>query len=118
MIMKDINFVGFLKLNVFLILLPSLINSLIFNVIRITNIQDQFFAIQSGDVLSQGSEDLPPVEPIPQNLEDLSPAFELFVTSAPRIIAPFILVYFLAKVVHFLAQNTRVGNIKIGNASG
>lgn len=117
MVIKDISFVGFLKLNVFLILLPSLLNLVVLNAIRLVNPFEQSPGLQSGDIPSKSSEPLPPVGSGPQNPEDLSPTLELAFTMAPRILMPFILVYFLAKVVHFLAQHTKVGEIQIGETS-
>lgn len=114
MVIKDISFVGFLKLNVFLILIPSLLNILMSNVVRTTNIQNQFVGLQTGDTLSQKTETLPPSETAPKVI---SPTLELLSTMAPTLIMPFILVYVLAKIIHFLGQNTKIGSIKIGPAN-
>ena len=114
MVIKDISFVGFLKLNVFLILLPSLLNLLILNVIRMVSPFREIPGPQSGETPSRSTEALPPVGSVPQSAQDLSPTLELAFTMAPRILMLFILVYFLAKVVHFLAQHTRIGEIVIG----
>ena len=109
MTIRDISFIGFLKLNVFLILLPIFFNRLIGRFVSTAN------SLSEIRQLPQASQALPPTETVPPDPLALSSTAELFLSVVPALLTPFILTYILAKIVHFLAQNTKVGDIKIGN---
>lgn len=114
MVIKDISFVGFLKLNTFLILLPSLLSIFMSRIVRMANPQDYLADLRSADILTQNPDSSPPALPDPQNPQDVSTMLEAILVFAPAILTPFILVYVLAKVIHVLAQNTKIGDIVIG----
>ena len=89
--LKDISFVGFLKLNMILIYFPMIISKVLWRVTRMITGQ------------------LPT-----QETQTSASTTDLLIWAANTFLYPLMIVYFLAKVVHFLAQQTKIGDIQIG----
>ena len=89
--LKNINFVGFVKLNMLLIYFPMIISNVLWRVTR--GITGQFPT---------------------QETQTTASITDILIWAASTFLYPLMLVYFLAKVIHFLAQHTKIGDIKIG----
>ena len=114
MTIRDISFVGFLKLNLFLIFIPSILNNLIYRLHRSLNTQEHFRTLhnQGSPSLERLNSQRPDV--IHSEFDAVSPNIDLLIGVGTSILTSLAMTYFLAKLLHILAQNTKIGTIKIG----